>query len=114
MDILKREEGVSIIESLVSIVILGLIVVSGVMVMSGLFTHPRALLKGEACQLASSEIDFSLKHTSLIDTSYTNSTGNLLVKRHIAEIDSLTRIEVKVTYKGTSEEVATLAVYDYR
>lgn len=114
MDILKREEGVSIIESLVSIVILGLIVVLGVMVMSGLFTHPRVLLKGEACQLVSSEIDYSLKHNPLIDTSYTNSTGNLLVKRHVTEVDSLTRIEVKVTYKGTGEEVATLAVYDYR
>ena len=114
MGILKQEDGVTIIESLVSIVILGVIVMMTVFVIKGLFTHPRALLKGEACQLASQEIDYSLKYKPVNDTSYKNAKGNLLLNRQVSKADDLTRIEVKVTYAGTGEEVATLGVYDYR
>ncbi len=114
MDLLKREEGVSIIESLVSIVILGVIVMMTVIVIKGIFTNPRALLKGEACQIASQEIDYALRYKPVTDSIYKNAKGNLLLSRQISHADSLTRIDVKVTYVGTGEEVVTLGVYDYR
>lgn len=111
---MKREEGVTIIESLVSIVILGVIVMLTVFVIRGLFTHPRALLQGEACRLASQEIDYSLKYKPAADTSYKNAKGNLLLTRKVSASGGLIRIDVKVTYTGNGEEVAALGVYDYR
>ena len=114
MDILKKEEGMSIIDSLVSIVILGVVVMLTVLVIKGIFTHPRALLKGEACMLASQEIDYSLKYKAIADTTYKNAKGNLLLTRQVSAADSLTRINVRVTYIGTGEEVVTLGVYDCR
>ena len=59
MDLLKREDGFTIIESLVSIVLLGLIAGMSIMVISRIYTNPKMLIKGEAGMIASQEIDYS-------------------------------------------------------
>jgi type II secretory pathway component PulJ len=52
MGTLTREDGFTIIESLVSIILLSLFVGLSVMVVNGIFSRPQMLLKGEACILA--------------------------------------------------------------
>ncbi|MBI2417304.1 MAG: prepilin-type N-terminal cleavage/methylation domain-containing protein [Ignavibacteriales bacterium] len=114
MVLLKNQDGYSLIESLVSIVLLGLIVVFSTMAVTGLFTRPKILLKGEACLMAEQEINYSLKYHVTTDTTYTNETGNLIVTRTTTPAGNLANIQVEVVYKGNHEKIAMLSVTDYR
>lgn len=114
MDTLKKEDGFTIIESLVGIILLSLFVGLSAMVINGIYSRPQILMKGEASTLASQEIDYSLKMKPAGDTVYENGSGNMVVRREITQADSLAHIVVTVSAKGSGRMIARLSVYDYR
>lgn len=108
---ISNEDGFSMIEALVGIVILGLILTLTSAFVKGIFSHPKALLKGEALMLAGQEIDCSARNRMFTDTVYSNPSGNLAITRTATALDSLEKINVTVRYKSTNEEVVSLTSY---
>jgi len=114
MGVLKQDDGFSIIEALVSIIILGIIITLGVILIKGIYSHPKALLRGEAFILASQEIDHSIKSKVQNDTSYTNSVGNLTINRQLIPQGDLNKISVTVTFNSTKEDIVSFNVFDHK
>jgi Tfp pilus assembly protein PilV len=78
MDLLKNEEGTTLIEALTSMVVLGLIVGITTMFISSIYENPALFLKREALSMASSEMNNSKNSKATTDTSYSNSSGNMI------------------------------------
>ena len=110
MDILKQD-GYSIIETLVSFVILGLIVTFTVGVYLNLFHNPKLILKSEALHLASHEMDCVLNNKTYNDTTYLNEHKNLQILRKISREESLFRVDILVFFVPNKTELIDLSAY---
>ena len=112
MDLLREENGTTILESLVVILLLGILIT----LTAGFFTtvfNNKNMLKGEALLLAQQEISRTISEASQRDTSYTNETGNLIVRRIVYKEDELCRIEVLVSRVSTDSLIISLKA-DYK
>jgi Tfp pilus assembly protein PilV len=107
MDLLKKENGTTILETLVVILLLGILVT----LTAGFFTtifNNKNMLKGDALQLAQQEISRTISETSEQDTSYSNGTGNLRVRRLVYKEEGLYKVEVLVSRASTDSLIISL------
>lgn len=95
MDILKKENGSTIIEALVTIVLIGILVILTAGFVNMLLTNS-TLVKQEALSLAYQEMDRTLSQVTLNDTIYRNEKGNMSVRRIITEDENGLKAEVMV------------------
>ena len=111
MDLLKKEDGSTIIENLVGIIIMGLIVTLSFSVLIKLYSNPSLLQKDEAFLLASQEVSNCINSKSISDTTYKNSSGNLQLTRTITMEGGAYKTTVKVVAVGVNREIITLSSY---
>lgn len=107
MDLLKEEYGTTIIESLVVILLLGILVTLTASFFSAIY-YDKNMLKGQALQLANQEISLVLNNHSENDSIYTNDTGNLQVHRIIRREEKLNMVEVQVIKTRTDSIIVSL------
>lgn len=108
MGILKNQSGYSLIETLVCISLLGIILFISTSVFVRLFANPKILLKNEALYLANEEINRTIHKRTLTDSTYTNENTNLVIERHIAELNGYAQIEVIVKHVHAAKEIVKL------
>lgn len=107
MDLLKEENGTTILETLVVILLLGILVT----LTAGFFTtifNNKNMLKGDALQLAQQEINRVLSEKSENDTTYTNEIENLKVQRNITKDEKLNFVEVMISIASTDSPLLVL------
>lgn len=106
---LKDESGYTIIESLVSLSVLGMLIVLTATILMKVFYNPKLILRNEALLLAKNEIGNSIRYKSTIDSTYTSANGNLLIERRITLQRSLHQIEVSVKMVNSEKEIIRLS-----
>lgn len=107
MDLLKEENGTTILETLVVILLLGILVT----LTAGFFTtifNNKNMLKGDALQLAQQEINRVLSEKSENDTTYNNESENLKVQRIITKDEKLNCVEVMISRSSTDSVLLVL------
>ncbi|MFH0736291.1 MAG: hypothetical protein V1773_17020 [bacterium] len=109
MDLLKNEDGTTLIEALTSMVVLGVMVGITTMFISSIYEKPALFLKREALSMASSEINNSKNNKATTDTSYLNFSGNMKLKREIEIDDNIVVISVDVTEEKTEKSLVKLS-----
>ena len=111
MDILKKENGTTILESLVVILLLGILITMTASFFSTIFNN-KNMLKAEALMLAQQEISRTISEVSEQDTLYVNEKGNLKVHRIVYKEDKLNKIEVLVSKVSTDSIIISFkAIY---
>ncbi len=111
MDLLKKENGTTIIESLVVILLLGILVTVTAVFFNSLFLNHN-MLKSDALHLAQQEVDRTLSQHAEKDTSYLNSTGNLNVRRIVIQNENHFDIHVVVSLTRNDSTIIDLnAIY---
>lgn len=106
MDLLKKENGTTIIESLVVILLLGILVTLTAMIFISLLLNPN-MLRSDALRLAHHEIDKTIAQQAEQDTTYTNEQGNLKVHRFVSRTENVYQVEVAVS-KNSSDSTLIL------
>ncbi|MBI1937431.1 MAG: type II secretion system protein [Ignavibacteriales bacterium] len=109
MGILKDQSGYTLIETLVSIGLLGVLIVLSAMVYKNFFSNPKILLRNEALYLANNEIVNSINKKIFTDTAYTNENKNLSIERKITGMGRFNRVEVVVTTVQDPKELVKLS-----
>lgn len=111
--IIIKEEGFSIIETLVGITILGILIVISLKLFGDIYKMPELLLQREALHLATQELNKSISDYQIKDTSYTNQQGNLTLVKTIKETEqeNLLFISVSVHFKSNKKTLITLSTY---
>lgn len=109
MDILKKENGTTILESLVVILLLGILITLTAGFFTTLFNN-KNMLKSEALLLAQQEISRVTTEKSENDTTYTNVTENLKVQRFIYKEEALNRVEVMISKTSSDSIILSLKV----
>lgn len=109
---LKDQEGYTLIESLVGIIIIGIVIVFFAVFFKQIFSNPKILLKSDAMILANQEIERCINYKISSDTSYLNNRQNLRIFRTITKSDKLNKVIVRVvTDSGRSEIISLSAKY---
>ena len=109
MGILNDENGSSLIETLVSMLILGIVVVIFFSIYIKIFTNPILVYKSEALSMANQEVMNSINKKVCSDTSYYNLNNNLLVERVIEGTNGLYKVQVTVSYSQGQKNLVTLS-----
>lgn len=104
----KDENGFTLIETLVSLLILGILVTLTMIMLNKIYANPKILLGREALRLAEAELTYCVNNTSLNDTIYTNERQNLKVKRKITDEGKLAKVEIAVVMNGNNKEILRL------
>lgn len=112
MDKLKNQNGYTLIETLVSIIILGLAIGFFAVFFKQIYANSKILLKSDAIVLANHEIERCINFKIVSDTNYFNSLGNLMVSRKIESLGKLNNALVSIASDSGKKEIITLsAVY---
>lgn len=115
MDPLKiqKQDGFSIIESLVGITILGILVTISVQLFTGIYKIPELLLKREALHLAAQELNRTISNAEFIDTTYKNMNENLVINKRVSQtnMSNLVLVKVSVQFNRSKEEILLLSTY---
>ncbi|NLT50528.1 MAG: prepilin-type N-terminal cleavage/methylation domain-containing protein [Ignavibacteria bacterium] len=107
-----QSSGFSMIETLVAILLLGIISSLFIIFFNDIFSNPKIFLKGKALNAANEEINYSLAHKSAGDTSYFSENGVLFISREIEIIENIRKVEVKVLFHDQNTELTKLTVED--
>lgn len=107
MDLLKEEHGTTILETLVVILLLGILVTLTASFFSNLFNNER-ILRGEALSIAQQEISRVLSEKSETDTLFKNEKGNLQIRRVVYKEEKLNLIEIMVSKSSNDSLILTL------
>lgn len=111
MDLLKEEQGTTILETLVVILLLGILVTITTAFYSNIFSN-KNMLKADALQLAKQEISKVLSERCISDTIYYNDKKNLKVQRNISQNDLINSVQVTVSKSNPDSVVIGLnAIY---
>ncbi len=110
MDKLKSQYGYVLMESLVGIILLGLVITFFVMFFNQIFLNSRILLRSDALVLANQEIERCINFREITDTSYFNPQGNLKVLRNIKIEGKLNKAIVTVGSDSGRQEILSLSV----
>jgi len=110
MDKLKNEYGYTLLETLVGIIILGLVIAFFAMFFNQVFANSRIFLIGDATILAKQEIERCINFRIKTDTSYFNNKGNLQVLRDIKFDGELNNAVVTVSSDSGRNEILFLSV----
>ena len=108
MDLLKKQDGTTILETLIGILILGIIVTISFALLIKVFGNQKLMNEQEAYQLANETISNSINTYSITDTSFNNNKGNLLVERKVLSEDMVHKITVKVYSAFSKNEIVSL------
>ena len=108
MDLLKSEKGATIIETLVAIILLGLIITISFTIFVRLYGNKTLLYKQEAFQLANQEIINCMNTKIVSDTTYTNKNGNLLIERKINKQSEIYKVIINVNASSDNKNIVTL------
>lgn len=108
MDILKTEHGFSIIETLVAIIILGLLAVFITSFFNQMLRNPQLVLRTKAIYLAEQEINYCINRKAFNDTSYINNEFNLLILRQVITYENNFKINVSVK-KNSLDNLVSLS-----
>lgn len=108
MDLLE-EKGFTIIETLVSIFMVGLILTLTIIFFNNILLNSRFVYRNEAFYLANNEIEKVINSNLVTDTTYTNESGSLIVTREIVSAENTLQVVVKVTAKINNKEIIALA-----
>jgi prepilin-type N-terminal cleavage/methylation domain-containing protein len=122
MDILRkseliamREDGFSLIETLVVILLLGLLVTFTASFFNDLFNKPALFLKYQALRLADREMNYCLNNQVTTDTSYIFPKHNLNVQRTITEELNGYDINVSVSVNNDlKNNIVSLSAFEKR
>lgn len=106
----NKESGFSLIETLVSILVLGLIVTFSLVFFDKIYSNPQILLKGEALRLAELEMSYCINNKIATDTVYMNSGNNLMIERRVSDNKGLLNAEVKILPINQVKELISLEV----
>ena len=107
MDLLKEEKGTTILETLVVILLLGILVKITTAFYSNIISN-RNMLKTDALWLAKQEISRVLNEKPGNDTTYYNASKNLRVERNIYQNDLLNTIKVSISRTGNDSLILVL------
>lgn len=99
--------GTTIIESLVVILLLGILLTLTASFFTEIFNNQK-MLRGEALQLANQEVERTLSQQSVNDTSYVNEKGNLKVIRKVNDVNGFFIAAISVCRRGTDSAMVTL------
>lgn len=106
---IKSDDGFTIIESLVSLLIIGLVVSLCIIFLNILFSNPGLFLKSEALNAASREIERCIEYRYTNDTTYTTS-NNLVINRNIKVENNIIYADINVLHREKSKNILTLHV----
>lgn len=109
MELLKNKSGYTLIETVVSIGLLGVLIVLSAFVYTRFFNNPKILLRDEALLLANMEITNSVNRGLITDTSYMNANGNLKVERKIEDMGSYNKISVIIIFVQNGKVIINLS-----
>ena len=109
MGILKDQSGYTLIETLVSIGLLGILIVLSAIAYTRFFDNPKILLRNEALYIANQEITNSINKRVFTDTAYTNENMNLGIERKFYDMQTFKKIEVAVVFIQTRRELIKLS-----
>lgn len=108
---ISRKSGFTIIETLVAIILLGLVSTMGIMVFNQLWGNKAIMLKKEAFLYASQEIDRCIDERLVSDTVYYSNSRTLKVNRKIEPEGNLNKIIVNIQdSKNTVRNIVELSV----
>ncbi|MGD8782586.1 MAG: hypothetical protein PVH88_26965 [Ignavibacteria bacterium] len=108
MDILAEDRGSTIIETLVGIIILGIIITLSFSLYMKIYTNTSILYKSEAITLANQEIFNCIRNKITTDTLYNNINKNLTITRKITVQNNVHTVIVKVSHSLKEEEILSL------
>jgi type II secretory pathway pseudopilin PulG len=108
MDLLKEEHGTTILETLVVILLLGILVTLTASFFTTIFRN-KNMLKAEALQMAQQEINRVLSEKCENDTTYNNLTENLKIHRMIIKEEKLSRVEVIISIASSDSLILMLS-----
>ena len=107
MDLLKEEHGTTILETLVVILLLGILVTLTSSFYSGIFNN-KNMLKADALQLAKQEIARVLNEKIEYDTIYYNESKNLKIERNIYKDKILNNAQVSISKSSNDSLILVL------
>lgn len=107
MDLLKEEKGTTILETLVVILLLGILVTLTTAFYSNIFSN-KNMLKADALQLANQEISKVLSERCISDTIYFNEKKNLKVERNIYQSELLNAVKVSISKSSNDSLILVL------
>ena len=107
MDLLE-EKGFTIIETLVSIFMVGLILTLTVIFFNNILLNSTFIYKNEAFYLANNEIERVINSDLVTDTTYTNEKGSLIINREVVPENNTFQVVVTVTAKINQKEIIVL------
>ncbi|MFC2094555.1 Tfp pilus assembly protein FimT/FimU [Bacteroidota bacterium] len=110
MHLLDTKDGFTIVETLVVIMILGLLVTLTSVFFSQIFNNPKKMLQGEAFSLARNEIDYCIRFKPESDTLYKNDVGNLSVRRKVNGNENNFNTSVYVDFNKNKSRLIELKV----
>ncbi len=110
MDKLNSQNGFTIMETLIGIIIIGLMITFFAMFFNQVFNNPKILLRSDAFVLANNEIERCMNLKISSDTSYTNRIGNLYIKRQITFLNKLNKAKVSIYTASGKKEILSLSV----
>ncbi|MBI2417893.1 MAG: type II secretion system protein [Ignavibacteriales bacterium] len=99
------EQGYTIMEALVSIVLIGLLITLSLVFFNMLFNSPLMGKKSEALLLAKNEMEYCLHSIGLNDTSYSNRYGTIRIDRNCQKTDSLIIFTVKAILLKNNKQI---------
>lgn len=108
MDQLKGDRGFTLIEVLVSMVILGILTTLTVLFINTFFSNPMVLFRAEALNIAKGELNRCIENKLENDTTFTSGNGSLLIERKIVIEERLTTVNIIVTHKPTERKIINL------
>ena len=109
MDLLNKDSGETMIETLVGIILLGIIVTVSFSILIRIYSNPNTIHKHEAFLLASQEITNCINNKTVTDTIYTNTNENLTVSRKILKHEDFYTVSVKVVPTNSELEIVSLS-----
>lgn len=110
MDKMKSESGFTILESLVGILILGIMLILFAVFFNQIFNNPKLLHRSEAFILAKQEIEKCKNKRLTKDTLYFNEKENLSIVRDINLINNIINAKVTVETKLDKKKILSLSV----
>lgn len=102
------DNGFSMIEGLVSILLVGLILGLSFIILNNLAGSPKLIKRGEAFNLSNQEIQYCKNDTGIEDTSYT--INGLTVTRSITDRNSFNEFIIRVKCKSNDKTLVELSI----
>ncbi|QQS36966.1 MAG: type II secretion system protein [Ignavibacteriales bacterium] len=107
MDLLNNENGSTILEALVVIVLIGILAVMTTSIFNIVLNNPVSI-KQEALNFAYQEMNRVISQSAMTDSVYTNDKGNMIVQRNITELDSNLIVEISVKKSYSDSTIVSL------